>query len=179
MGENPRDIQERIEDTREQMGETVEALAHKADVPGRIKGSVADKKDAITEKVSGAKDKITGASNAHDSTGAVTDQAKTKARQSVGIAKENPLGLAVGSLAAGFIIGIVLPSTRVEDERIGAVADHVKDQARELGGEAIEHGKEVAQDVAHTATETAKDAGSQHADELRESISQKASTVNS
>jgi hypothetical protein len=179
MGENPRDIQERIEDTREQMGETVEALAHKADVPGRIKGSVADKKDAITEKVSGAKDKITGgASNAHDSTGAVADQAKTKARQGVGIAKENPLGLAVGSLAAGFIIGIVLPSTRVEDERIGAVADQVKDHAREIGGEAIEHGKEVAQDVAHTATQTAKDAGSQHADELRESISHKTSTVN-
>jgi gas vesicle protein len=178
MGENPRDIQERIEDTREQMGETVEALAHKADVPGRIKGSVADKKDAITEKVAGAKDKITGgASNAHDSTGAVADQAKTKARQGVGIAKENPLGLAAGSLAAGFIVGILVPSTRVEDERIGPTADQVKDHAREIGSEAIEHGKDIAQDVAHTATQTAKDAGSHHADELRESVSQTTSTI--
>ena len=178
MGEDPRDIQERIEDTREQMGETVEALAHKADVPGRIKGSVADKKDALAGKVSDAKDKITGsASNAQDSTGAVADHAKTKARQGAGIAEENPLGLAVGALAAGVIIGMVLPSTRREEQRIGAVADHVKDQARELGGEAIEHGKDVVQDVAHTAAETAKDAGSQHADELRESVGQKTSTV--
>jgi uncharacterized protein YjbJ (UPF0337 family) len=178
MGENPRDIQERIEDTREQMGETVEALAHKADVPARIKGSVADKKDALAGKVSGAKDKITGdASNAQDSTGAVADQAKAKARQGVGIAKENPLGLALGSLAAGFIVGILIPSTRIEDERVGPVADQVKDHAREIGGEAIEHGKDVAQDVAHTAAQTAKDAGSQHADELRESVTQKTSTV--
>jgi Protein of unknown function (DUF3618) len=170
MGENPRDIQERIEDTREQMGETVEALAHKADVPGRIKGSVADKKDALAEKVSGAKDKLTGgASNAQDSTGAVADQAKTKASQGVGIAKENPLGLAVGSLAVGYIVGMLIPSTRVEDERIGPVADHVKDQAREIGDEAIEHGK----DVAHAAAQTAKDAGSQ----LRESVTQATSTV--
>ncbi len=178
MGEDPRDIQERIEDTREQMGETVEALAYKADVPGRVKGSVADKKDALAEKVSGVKDRITGgASTTQDATDAVADQAKTTARRGVSIAKENPLGLAVGSLAAGFIIGTLIPSTRVEDERIGPVADQVKDHARELGGEAIEHGKDVAQDVARTAAQTAKDAGSHHADELRESISHTSSTV--
>jgi hypothetical protein len=177
MGENPRDIQERIEDTREQMGETVEALAHKADVPGRLKGSVAGKKDALAGKVSGAKDMITGsAADAQDSTGAVAGQARTKARQGVGIAKENPLGLAVGSLAAGFIVGMLVPSTRVEDDRIGPVADQIKDQAREIGGEAVEHGKDVAQDVAATATRTAKDAGSRHADELRESVGQNSST---
>ncbi len=177
MGEDPRDIQERIEDTREQMGDTVGALAYKADVPGRVKGSVADTKDALAGKVSGVRDRITGATSAHDATGAVADQAKTTARRGVGIAKENPLGLAVGSIAAGFLVGTLIPSTRVEDEHIGPVADQVKHQARELGGEAIEHGKDVAQDVAHSATQTAKDAGSHHADELRESVSHKTSTI--
>ena len=67
MGEEPRIIQERIEDTRERMGETVEALSAKADVPGRVKGAVVDKKDAVVEKVSGVKDAITrGASSAAD-----------------------------------------------------------------------------------------------------------------
>jgi hypothetical protein len=151
------------------MGETVDALAHKADVPGRVKGAVTDKKDALADKVTGAKDRITGtAADAADTTGSIAGQAKTKARKGAGMAQENPLGLAVGSAAAGFLIGLLIPSTQIEDERLGPVADQVKAQAREVGGEAVQHGKEVAQDVA----ETAKDAGREHADQLRESVGQ-------
>lgn len=169
MGEDPRDIQQRIEGTREQMGETVQALANKADVPGRIKGSVADKKDALTEKMSSAKDRIAGsASSVADTSGAVAGQAKTQAKRGAGIAQENPLGLAVGAVATGFVVGMLVPSTRVEDERIGPVADHVKAQARDIGSEALEQGKELAQDVAHTT----KDAGRAHAAELRESVTE-------
>jgi len=105
------------------MGETVQALANKADVPGRIKGTVADKKDALTDKMVGAKDKITGsASGVADTSGTIAGQAKTQAKRGAGIAQENPLGLAVASLAAGFVIGMLVPSTRMEDERIGPVA---------------------------------------------------------
>jgi gas vesicle protein len=160
MGEEPRDIQERIEQTREQMGETVEALAYKADVPGRVKGAVAEKKDAAIGKFTGAKDAIAGsASDAADA-----------AERGAGMAQENPLGLAIGAVAAGFVVGLLIPSTRVEDERLGPVADTVKDQAREMGTEAAEHAKQVAQDVAQVATDTAKEAGQQHADEFRDSV---------
>jgi hypothetical protein len=177
MGEEPRDIQERIEQTREQVGDTVEALAYKADVPGRVKGAVAEKKDAAVEKISDAKDAITGgASNAADSTGGVSAKAKDTAKRGAGMAQENPLGLAIGSVAAGFLIGMLIPSTRVENERLGPVAETVKQQAREVGSEAAEHAKQVAQDVAQTATQTAKDAGQKHADELRESVTSAAST---
>jgi len=173
MGEDPRDIQERIEGTREQMGETVQALANKADVPGRIKGTVADKKDALTDKMVGAKDKITGsASGVADTSGTIAGQAKTQAKRGAGIAQENPLGLAVASLAAGFVIGMLVPSTRMEDERIGPVADHIKDQARDIGSEALEHGKELAHDVGHTAADTAKEAGREHTDQLRQSVTE-------
>ncbi len=171
MGEDPRDIQERIETTREQMGETVEALASKADVPGRVRGAVSDKKDAALEKVAGAKDALTGgASSAVDATGDLAGQAKTGAKRGAGIAQENPLGLALAAAATGFVAGLLIPSTRVEDERLGPVADSVKEQAREVGGEAAGHAKQLAQDVAETATETAREQGQQHADELRESV---------
>jgi hypothetical protein len=173
MGEEPRDIQERIEETREQMGETVEALASKADVPGRVKGAVSDKKDAVVGKVTGAKNRVTGAaSGAADAGGSVAGGAKTTAKKGVGIAQENPLGLAIGSIAAGFVVGILMPSTRVEDERLGPIADQVKEQARDVGGEVVEHGKQVAQDVAGTATTTATEAGSEHARQLRETVTQ-------
>jgi Protein of unknown function (DUF3618) len=45
------DIQADIERTREELGETIEALSAKADVKGRVKKKAADTKDGITEKV--------------------------------------------------------------------------------------------------------------------------------
>ncbi len=47
MGEDTRAIEQQIEDTRERMGDTVAALSHKADVPGRVKESVSDRKQAV------------------------------------------------------------------------------------------------------------------------------------
>ena len=87
---------------------------------------------------------------------------KQGAQQAVGIAKENPLGLAVGGLAVGLIAGLLLPSTRVENEKLGPMADQVKEQAKETGQEAMERGKHVAQQAA----ETAKEEGQKQAQEM-------------
>ena len=167
MGEDPRDVEQRIENTRERMGDTVDALSAKADVPGRVKGYVEDKKDAVTSKVSGAKEKVTGITG---STGDNASQVAQAARKSAGIVKENPLGLAIGSVAAGFLLGMALPTSRIEDERLGPMSDQVKDQAREVGGEAVEHGKEFAQ----AAAETAKETGQEHASDLQRSLRESA-----
>ena len=102
---------------------------------------------------------LEGASSAADATTGVADQAEVQARRGAGIARENPLGLAIASVCAGLILGMLLPSTRAEDERLGPVADSVKQQGREVAGEAADHAKQVAQEVAETATQTAKDQG--------------------
>jgi hypothetical protein len=141
MGQDPSQIRNDIEETRARMGDTAEALGHKADVPGRAREAVSDKVGTVKSKISG-------------STPDGTD-VKQGAQQAVGMAKENPLGLAIGGLAVGFIAGLVLPSTRVENERIGPVADQVK-------GEAVERGKHVAQQAA----ETAKEEGQRQAQEM-------------
>ena len=171
MGEDPREVKERIEHTREQMGDTVEALASKADVPGRVKGAVAEKKDAALEKVAGVKDSVIGGtSSAADGAAGVAGQAKAQARRGAGVVQENPLGLAVASVGAGLVLGMLLPSTRAEDDRRGPVADSVKQQAREVTREAADHAKQVASDVAATASQTAKEEGQQHVHELRDSV---------
>ena len=46
---------------------------------------------------------------------------------------------------------MLIPSTRVEDEKLGPMADDVKERAKQTGQEALEHGKQVAQDAAETA----------------------------
>jgi ElaB/YqjD/DUF883 family membrane-anchored ribosome-binding protein len=157
MGEDPSTIRNEIERTRAQMGDTVEALGYKADVKTRAK-------NAVSDKVGSAKAKISGATP--DS-----GDVKQGAQRAKGIAEENPLGLAIGAAAVGFVAGLLVPSTRVEDEKIGPVADQVKEKAKETGQEAMERGKHVAQQAA----ETAREAGKEQAEELRSSAQEKAS----
>ena len=87
------------------------------------------------------------------------------------MAQENPLGLGIAAVAAGFIAGLLVPATKVENEKIGPIADQVKERAMETGQEAIEGAKEVA----GQAAETAKEAGREKAGEVRDSAQQKAS----
>jgi len=138
------------------MGDTVEALGHKTDVSGRAKEAISGKVDSVRDRVSGS---------TPDS-----GEVKEGARQAVGVAKENPLGLAIGGVAVGFVAGMLVPATKVENEKIGPIADQVKEKARETGQEAIEGAKEVA----GQAAETAKEAGQEKAAELRDSAQEKA-----
>jgi ElaB/YqjD/DUF883 family membrane-anchored ribosome-binding protein len=156
MGQDPSQIRQEIEHTREQMGNTVEALGHKTDVTGRAKEAVSDKVDTLRSKVSGA---------TPDS-----GEVKQGARRAAGLAQENPLGLGVAAAAAGFLAGLLVPSTKVEDERIGPVADQVKEKAKETGQEALERGKQVAEQAA----ETAKEAGREQAEQLKDNAQEKA-----
>jgi hypothetical protein len=160
MGQDPDAIREEVEQTRERMGDTVDALAYKADVKTRAKESVTGKMENLKEKVTGAT----------PSTGEV----KHGARRAAGVAQENPLGLALGSVAVGFVAGMLVPSTRVEDEKIGPVADQVKERAAETGQQALEHGKEVAGDVADAAKQTAQESGREHAEQAKEEVKQNA-----
>jgi gas vesicle protein len=154
------------------MGDTIEALSYKADVKTRAKESVSDKVDTVKSKVGLASSKVGDATPSGE-------DVKQGARRAAGIAQENPLGLAVGAAAVGFVAGLLVPSTQVEDKRIGPVADQVKEKARETGQEALERGKQVAQDAAQSARETAQESGQEHAQQLRESAQESAQEVRS
>jgi hypothetical protein len=162
VGQDPREIRQEIEQTRAEMGDTVEALSYKTDVKSRAKDSISDKVETVKSKAGLAGSKVGEATPSGE-------DVKQGGRRAVGIARENPIGLALGSVAVGFVLGLAVPSTRAEDERIGPVADQVKDKARETGGEALERGKAVAQEAAQSAKETAQQSGQQHADELKRS----------
>jgi hypothetical protein len=160
------------------MSETVEAVGYKADVPSRAKDAVSDKVENMKSKVSDtatrAKEAVVGtASRAGDATPS-RGQVKQAGRRAAGMAKENPLGLAIGAAALGFLAGLAVPSTRVEDEKLGPVADQVKDRVKESGQEALDRGKQVAQEVASTAADTAKQSTQDHGQDLAQSVTQNA-----
>jgi gas vesicle protein len=170
VAQDPELIRRDIEETRHHMGDTVDALAYKADVPGRAK-------DRVSGAVGSVKDKLGGAGSAVADRTPDGAQMKEGAMQAVGVAEANPLGLAVGFAAAGFLAGMVAPKTRIEDERIGPMADQVKEQVRDTGTEALERGKQVASDVADTAKEQAQQAASEVKDTTRESAQQQGSEL--
>jgi ElaB/YqjD/DUF883 family membrane-anchored ribosome-binding protein len=162
MGQEPSQIRQEIEETRAEMGDTVDALAYKTDVKTRVKESITDKRERLIEQVQGTKGKVGEATPDGQ-------QVKEGAQQAVGVAQENPLGLAIGGIAAGFLAGMLLPSTKIEDERVGPIADQLKETAAETGQEALERGREVAGQVAEQAVEGAKEQAEGLKDSAKES----------
>ncbi|HEX8120742.1 MAG TPA: DUF3618 domain-containing protein [Solirubrobacteraceae bacterium] len=166
MGQDPDAIRREIEETRERMGETVGAIGYKADVPTRAK-------EKVSGTVQSVKESITGAAGSVNEATPSTGDVKQAARRGAGIAQENPLGLAVGSIAIGFLAGMLIPATNVENEKLGPMADQVKDQVKETGQEALERGKQVAQEVASTAQESVQ----QVKEDVKETAQQAAQDV--
>ena len=163
MGEDPDRIRAEIEQTRAEMGETVDALGYKTDVKARAKDSIQDKKESVMGVATSAKERLVGAGQSVGDATPDSQQVKQQARRAKSVAQDNPLGLAVGAVAVGFLAGMLIPSTRIEDDKLGAMSDDVIERAKETGQEALEHGKQVAQDAAQTV----KDSGRAHADDLK------------
>ncbi len=127
----------------------------------------------------GVKAKITGAGSQVSDATPSGDDVKAAGKQAVGVVQENPLGLAIGAAAVGFLAGMLIPSTKIEDERLGPVSDQVKEQAKQTGQEAIEHGKQIAQDTAQTATQKAQEVASEVKDQAQETAQQHAEELKS
>jgi gas vesicle protein len=172
MGEDPSDIRAEIEETRVRVGDEVDALSYKTDVPARVGDYVDDKKQAVKDKVTGAKDAITGTTSKAMPSGEKVGRVKDTAER-------NPLGLAIGAAALGFVAGLLIPSTRIENERMGEMSDRVMDAAKETATDAVERGKHVAQEAAQAAKESGLEQGQELASNLQERAEESGSSVHS
>ena len=94
------EIEREIAETREQLGETAEAIAAKTDVKARAQDKVDDVKSSIRDKKDEAFSKVRDASPEGAQAGA--QQAATKAQ-------ENPVPIAIaGAFALGIVVGLAL-----------------------------------------------------------------------
>lgn len=100
MGNDPSEIRHTIALTRARMGETVEALSYKANVPARAR-------EAIDARVATLRARIA------DATKAMRHEAVPRART---IANEKPFGVALGAAVVGFLAGFMLPVKEREPE---------------------------------------------------------------
>jgi len=174
MGKDPSRIREEIEATRGRMSETVEAIGYRADVPSRMRENIAEKVESVKEKFSGGVDAVK--SRLSDLGGNVgeaipsREDIRRSARRAASIAAENPLGLALGGLALGFVAGLLIPTTRAESNALRPVAENVKRMAQDAGQSVMQHGKEVLHDVAGSAKDSVQRHGQQVASELRDRV---------
>jgi hypothetical protein len=153
------------------MGETVEAIGYKTDVKSRVRDNLVQKKDSV---VGGADSLVSRVS------GVVPDRQQVKTgAQKVGVSKQNPLGLSIAGAAVGFIAGTLIPSTTVEDERLGEMSDQVSEKAREAGQEALDRTKGVAREAVESARETVQERSGDEADQMASSLRDKAQEVGS
>jgi hypothetical protein len=97
---SPDEIERDIEATREQLGDTVEALAYKTDVKARAKQQLARMKTSVI----GKKQQLQGAAKSASPEGTASMAVETTQK-----AKEHPIPLAaVGGFAAGVLTARML-----------------------------------------------------------------------
>lgn len=148
---------------------------------GAVSGRMAEAKDAVSNAASRVSDKASGAahrvadlasragSRVGDAAGTVkeraaslgrrtTDQARRAKEGYWDLVERRPMAAGVATLAAGMLIGLLVPSTNRENRMMGETRDELLGRAREAGRETLEKGKDVARSAVDAAQDAAKTA---------------------
>ena len=108
---SPEEIQRDIEETREELADTVAAVAEKADVQTQAKRKVDETKAKARAKVGGAKGSAEAKREefASKAKGATPESAGAAGQQAMSFARENPVALRIaGAFVIGVLVGKVL-----------------------------------------------------------------------
>lgn len=170
MGKDTEQIRREIEDTRERIGETADAIGYKADVPARVRENINDKVEGVKQSVRSGIDTITStvsgtSSKVGDAVGGTAGDMKKSMKGATARVIQNPLGLAIGAAAIGFLAGLAIPITEIEEQNLGPIRDQIADQIKDA--DLLEHGKQVLQETAQAAMSSAQD----HAEQVTQTIS--------
>lgn len=149
-----------------------------------------DKLDSAKDKVSSAGHRVTDATRnaahtvsektrnaagmvsdkAHDAADAVRSGAHRASEGMHRMLEENPMAVGALAIAAGALLGAVIPKTRKEDELMGPTSDRLTDKAKEKAKEAARTGRETLVEASREVT-AASDSGSKDKDREGDSLS--------
>jgi ElaB/YqjD/DUF883 family membrane-anchored ribosome-binding protein len=138
----------------------------------QVASGVADKAREATDRASDAVSSATSsvreaASSAVDTTREQFSHVSEQARHGAQVATDqfrstlhdSPLALGIAALAAGAIVGLSLPSTRIEGEYMGEARDRVVDKAKSMAHEAGEKVQRVTEEAGRTLKDAAEKEG--------------------
>jgi ElaB/YqjD/DUF883 family membrane-anchored ribosome-binding protein len=193
MSNNPDEIRADIERTRGNLGRDVDALAEKVD-PSRVVDRQTDRLKSrwrdMRESVFGSDDDDLH-SGGQGRVSQLADDAGEAARHAPDTIRRktrgNPLAAGAIALAAGWLVGSLLPASRQEQEAASTVRDkaqplveEAKSVAQEMGESLQPQAEQAAEDVRLSAREgmdRVKGEGQQHLDEVREDSRRAAENV--
>jgi ElaB/YqjD/DUF883 family membrane-anchored ribosome-binding protein len=121
------------------------------------------------ETLEGVKSAIESARSSVSNVIPTTNDLRHLSSTAVDAIKENPIGALLSGVAIGFLVGSLLPSSRIEDKSLGALKDTLQTHAQAVGTQALEHGKAVIRDTVDAAQHSAQQHGAEFAEEVRAS----------
>jgi gas vesicle protein len=145
-------VRREIEDTREDLGETIEEIGDRVD-PRQV---VRRGKDRVRRRVEDVKEKVMGSADPHR----VEEQIEG-----------NPLAAGLIAFGAGALIASLLPADRTSREAAQKLAEEAKPAAEQAKAELKEAGREVGEHVSQSAKESAhhlQERAKQSADEVKQ-----------
>ncbi len=144
MGKDADELRAEIEETRERMGDTADALAYKADVPHRLQDVLGEKVDQMKSAVTGTVGQARRAVSRAGDTLPDTGELQSNAMDAMNAVRENPLGLFFGMAGIGFLIGSLLPVTQLEREQVAPMVDEWKERAKDQVQGTIDAARDAA-----------------------------------
>jgi gas vesicle protein len=177
MGKSASEVRSEIEDTREEMSETIDAIADRTS-PRRIirrrRQRMSDGWRSVRERVMGRAEDTYGsagdtahgvADSARDTAGTVVEGARQAPGKMLEQTQGNPIAAGLVAFGGGLLIASLIPPSEVEQRVAGQVAE----KAEPLRDELQRAGQEVAEDLKSTAQEGA--------DQVKQRASEAAGTV--
>jgi ElaB/YqjD/DUF883 family membrane-anchored ribosome-binding protein len=159
MGQSAEELRREIEYTREDLGETLDAIGDRVS-PGRI---VERRKNKVVNGLSSVRNRVMGtASDAGqsvgDTTGSAVDTIKGAPDAVVQQTQGNPLVAGGIAFGVGVLLASVFPATAKEQEVAGQLKEKVEPLAEDLkqtGQQMAEHMKEPAREAVESVKQAA------------------------
>jgi hypothetical protein len=138
------------------------------DYEGAGHGRLAEARERVSGAAESARERVNTAMNSvHEATSAAGDRARElsqraryrveRARyQSRDLMTDSPLVVGLAAIAAGALLGALIPETERENELMGEQRDRLAERAREMAREGVDRARDVARAATGAATEAAR-----------------------
>jgi len=150
-------VRGKIRDVGEQAGRKVAGATKEA--ASKVSQVAHEAKDTVTEVAQRAQDKASELSRE------AGERARRVQRRGNEVYRSNPIAIGAAMLAAGTIVGLAVPRTKVENEWLGGARDRVVGKAQELAHKAIDKADEAVKRVGEGEESQGETSAGQFSDE--------------
>ncbi len=184
MGKSASEVRAEIEDTRQDMSETIDAIADRTS-PRRIidrrRRRVAAGWRSVRERVMGRAQTTGGTARDHarnlsdsagDTAGSVIDTARGVPGAVTEQTQGNPIAAGILAFGAGLLVASLVPPSEPEQQLAGSLREQsqpLQDELRQAGQQVVEDVKSTARDGAEQVKQRAADAAGTVQEDVRSS----------